>query len=213
MYSIMGLTAGQRSRKDTLGIYLVHLFESCHIFLRFGTYWYIPGISFSSLVMTRIWKGYDKTTKDMKKVFLWQAYDKLMTKKGDLWTGSGFHNFPDASSSHCFGQEERQVMNWTLRSGCWRPGTGGYGRLLPRTLWVRHASGSVPGTPGSGWRHARDHSGHCLGGPASASGPCSLTRTRRSSPPPPGWKGPGLDHHHDSDARTVTVIMAPGRST
>ena len=43
-----------RTRKDTLGIYLVHLFEILHIFLRLGTDWYIPGISFLSLVMTRI---------------------------------------------------------------------------------------------------------------------------------------------------------------
>ena len=33
-----------RTRKDTLGIYLAHLFEFWHIFLSFGTDWYIPGM-------------------------------------------------------------------------------------------------------------------------------------------------------------------------
>ena len=42
------------TRKDTLGIYLVYLFDAWHIFLRFDTDWYIPGISFFSLIMTRI---------------------------------------------------------------------------------------------------------------------------------------------------------------
>ena len=42
------------TRKGILGIYLVYLFEVWHIFLRFDTDWYIPGISFLSLIMTRI---------------------------------------------------------------------------------------------------------------------------------------------------------------
>ena len=43
-----------QTRKDTLGIYLVHLFEVWRIVLRYGTDWNIPGIFFLSLVMTRI---------------------------------------------------------------------------------------------------------------------------------------------------------------
>ena len=58
------------TRKDTLGIYLVHLFEVWQIFLRFGTDRCIPGLSFLSLVMTRICQGYNKTTKDMNDVFV-----------------------------------------------------------------------------------------------------------------------------------------------
>ena len=50
---------------------------------------------FLSLVMTRIWQGYDKTTKYMKNVLVWQAYDKHMTKKGGLVNGVGI---PDGLS-------------------------------------------------------------------------------------------------------------------
>ena len=99
---------GKSHDRDMQDMWPEHMTETCHsepekinlvytlyIFLRFGIsfevwYWlvfsrYIFFRFGNDMDITRIWQ----TTKDMKKVFVWQAYYKHMTKKGELVNGVG----------------------------------------------------------------------------------------------------------------------------
>ena len=58
----------------------IHSASFCGLaYLSEGWYWLVYQVY---LFQVCLWQGYDRSTKDMKKMFVWQAYDKHMTKKG-----------------------------------------------------------------------------------------------------------------------------------